>query len=135
MGQKNITVKDISEAVIDTRKEKLPDYNIYPNCGSFFKNPVIKKKDLELLKSKYPSIHYFAFQKNYKIPAAWLIENIAKMKGKKVNGVGTWHSQPLVLVNYENKTIRELNRLIKIIKSKIKSQTGIELEQEVNYVN
>ena len=134
-ARKDLEVKDISNLVIETRKEKLPDYNKFPNCGSFFKNPIINKETLSKLETKFPNIPFFTFGKKFKVPAGWFIEYIAKMKGEKINGVGTWKNQALVLVNYENKDIEELEDLIKIIKNKIKSETGITLEQEVNFVH
>jgi hypothetical protein len=49
--------------------------------------------------------------------------------------VGTWPTQPLVLVNYGNATSKELldfsDKMISIIEEKV----GIRLEREVNYVS
>ncbi len=56
------------------------------------------------------------------------------MKGSEVDGVGTWKNQALVLVNYELKGLKELENLIKTITDKTQKETGITLEQEVNFV-
>lgn len=130
-----VNIGQISNLVIATRKAKLPDYNKFPNCGSFFKNPIISFILFNKIQKKYPNIPFFKTEKKIKIPAAWLIENVAKMKGRRNKNVGTWPNQPLVLVNYKNATSLELNNFVKIIQKKIAKETGILLEQEVNFVN
>jgi UDP-N-acetylmuramate dehydrogenase len=42
---KDVTLHMVRDAVIDIRTKKLPNYNEYPNAGSFFKNPIV---DLEI---------------------------------------------------------------------------------------
>ena len=94
------TIKDISNVVCSIRKRKLPDPKIIGNAGSFFKNPVVKKDKLERIKKYFNNVpSYKLDDKNYKIPAAWLIES-AGLKGKKLDGFGIHKTQPLVLVNY-----------------------------------
>lgn len=56
------------------------------------------------------------------------------MKGVKIGNVGTWPNQPLVIVNYGSAKVSELNKLILSIKNKIAKDTGINIEQEVNYI-
>ena len=56
------------------------------NAGSFFKNPVVKKDKLEWIKKYFNDVpSYKLDDKNYKIPAAWLIES-AGLKGKELDG-------------------------------------------------
>ena len=94
------TIKDISNVVCSIRKRKLPDPKKIGNAGSFFKNPVVKKDKLEWIKKYFNDVpSYKLDDKNYKIPAAWLIES-AGLKGKELDGFGIHKTQPLVLVNY-----------------------------------
>ena len=51
--------KDVSKAVEEIRKSKLPDPKIIGNAGSFFKNVFIDEKKLEELLKKYPKMPYF----------------------------------------------------------------------------
>ena len=61
--------------VKEIRESKLPNYNQLGNAGSFFKNPVLKKKNFEKITNKYSSMPFYKMSENeYKLPAAWLIE-------------------------------------------------------------
>jgi UDP-N-acetylmuramate dehydrogenase len=71
----------------------------------------------------------------YKIPAAWLIEHIAKAKGTRVGDVGTWPNQPLVIVNFGSATPAEVLDFSGEIVNTIKEKVGIELIREVNYIS
>ncbi len=133
-GKENITPKDVRDLVINTRQEKLPDWKKFPNAGSFFKNPVVSRVKAEDLRSTYPEIPLIQVEEGYKIPAAWLIEHIAEAKGVKMGDVGTWPTQPLVIVNYGKTTANELLDFSSRITQKIEEKTGISLEREVNYV-
>jgi UDP-N-acetylmuramate dehydrogenase len=70
----------------------------------------------------------------YKIPTAWLIENVANMKGARVGDVGAWPNQPLVMVNYGESTYSELESFSNVIIDKIYAETGIHIEREVNVI-
>lgn len=134
LGKQNITLEEIRDTVIATRKEKLPEYKEFPNTGSFFKNPVVteaKKKELEILYSDMPFIQT---GDDFKIPAAWLIEHVAEMKGVRIGDIGTWPKQPLVTVNYGEATFNQVEDFAESIILKIKGKTGIILEKEVNVI-
>ena len=128
------TIKDISNVVCSIRKRKLPDPKKIGNAGSFFKNPVVKKDKLEWIKKYFNDVpSYKLDDKNYKIPAAWLIES-AGLKGKELNGFGIHKTQPLVLVNYGGAKGEDIYKLSLSIKEIIFKIFKIELETEVNII-
>lgn len=133
-GKENLTIEDVRDLVIKTRDIKLPDWRVFPNTGSFFKNPIVDKTKVDELKSKYPEVKIFEADGGYKVSAAWLIENVAEAKGKRVGNIGTWPNQPLVLVNYGDATAEELNSFANEIQDNIESKTGVRLDREVNFV-
>jgi UDP-N-acetylmuramate dehydrogenase len=128
----NPTIKDIREIVIDIRKNKLPDPDEFGNAGSFFKNPVITKEKLNVLKKEFPDLkHFVADENNVKIPAAWLIEKCG-WKGKRIGNVGTHEKQPLVIINYGNASGDEIYAMALRIINEVKKKFYITLENEVN---
>ncbi|HLS31234.1 MAG TPA: UDP-N-acetylmuramate dehydrogenase [Flavobacteriaceae bacterium] len=134
MEIENPTIKDISQAVINIRTEKLPNPNEIGNSGSFFKNPIISKTEFEKLIKKFPEAKYYKISADqYKIPAGWLIDH-AGFKGYRVGDAGVHKRQALVLVNYGNATGKQILNLAKKIKSTIKEIYGIDLEMEINVV-
>ena len=128
------TIKDISNVVCSIRKRKLPDPKKIGNAGSFFKNPVVKKDKLEWIKKYFNDVpSYKLDDKNYKIPAAWLIES-AGLKGKELDGFGIHKTQPLVLVNYGGARGEDIYKLSLSFKEIIFKIFKIELETEVNII-
>jgi len=128
------TIKDISNVVCSIRKRKLPDPKKIGNAGSFFKNPIVKKDKLEWIKKYFNDVpSYKLDDKNYKIPAAWLIES-AGLKGKELDGFGIHKTQPLVLVNYGGARGEDIYKLSLSIKEIIFKIFKIQLETEVNII-
>ncbi|MGC4020436.1 MAG: UDP-N-acetylmuramate dehydrogenase [Cyclobacteriaceae bacterium] len=126
------TIKNVSDAVIKIRSEKLPDYNLLGNAGSFFKNPEISREQFENLKNGFPSIpNYPTANQRVKVPAGWLIEQCG-WKGKKMNHVGVHDKQALVLVNFGNGKGKEIFELAMQISSSVKEKFSITLTPEVN---
>jgi UDP-N-acetylmuramate dehydrogenase len=130
----NPTLKEIRDAIIDIRKEKLPDPKDIPNTGSFFKNPIIENKIALKIKEEYSGVVFFPIDDNYtKIPAGWLIEN-AGLKGKSFGEVSVYDKNALVLVNNGNAkcadVVKAKEEIIKIVFEKF----GIKLEQEPEMV-
>ena len=125
----NPTIKDISEAVIEIRRSKLPDPSLLGNAGSFFKNPVVDKIDYEGLKLAFPNIPGYINGEQVKIPAAWLIEQCG-WKGKRLGAIGVHEKQPLVLVNYGGGTGEQIKYLADDIKKSVARKFGLELEVE-----
>jgi len=133
-GVSELSAGAISRAVIDIRRNKLPDPDRIGNAGSFFKNPVVDKMDFEGLKAEFPDITgYQAGKEEIKIPAAWLIEKCG-WKGKRTNGAGVHEHHALVLVNYGNATGKEIYDLSEKIRESVASKFGIILEPEVNII-
>lgn len=128
----DIAIKDIYNAVIEIRSSKLPNPKELGNAGSFFKNPEIDNALLQKLLLQFPNMpHYLLENGNYKIPAAWLIEQ-SDFKGKIIENTGNHTKQALVIVNYGNASGDEiLNHAYHVI-NVVLDKFEIHLTPEVN---
>tara|TARA_B110000116_G_C16787613_1_gene561864 strand:+ start:1147 stop:2145 length:999 start_codon:yes stop_codon:yes gene_type:complete len=128
----NLNLKNIAKAIMDIRKNKLPDPKKIGNCGSFFKNPIISINDFYLLTKKFNDIPFYNISgKLIKIPAAWMIEKIG-LKGYRENDAGIHEKQALVIVNYGKSSGKELLKVANKVKLEVKKEFNIDLESEVN---
>lgn len=131
---RELSVKAISDAVIQIRTEKLPDPSKIGNAGSFFKNPSIEPELHDSIKNEYPSLPaYPAIGGKVKIPAAWLIEQCG-WKGKTFDNIGVHRHQALVIVNYGGGEGEKIWQLAMKIRESVKDKFGITLVPEVNVV-
>lgn len=131
MGVKEISIKAISDAVINIRRSKLPDPKVIGNAGSFFKNPVISGAQFEILKLKFPEVVSYPAGEDFKLAAGWLIEQCG-WKGFREGDAGVHKDQALVIVNYRHAKGDELFNLSQRVMDSVKEKFGVELEREVN---
>ena len=132
MGVKELSIKAVSDAVINIRKSKLPDPKVLGNAGSFFKNPVVSAKIFDRIKQNYPdAVGYPSASGEFKLAAGWLIEQCG-WKGKVVGKCGVHHLQSLVLVNHKDATGTEIYNLSSEILKSVEEKFGVQLEREVN---
>lgn len=132
MGVKTLSIKAISQAVINIRSSRLPDPKEIPNAGSFFKNPEVSIIKHEELKSHFPEIVAFPLTTlTVKLAAGWMIEQCG-WKGHRKGDAGCHAKQALVLVNYGNATGKEIYDLSEQIQQSVNKKFGVMLEREVN---
>ena len=126
----------IREAVMAIRARKLPDPKVIGNAGSFFKNPILPRAQVEALRELYPTmpIYEVAGQPEMlKIATGWMIDTLG-WKGKRVGNVGVHSEQALVLVNHGGAEGKEVVALAERICSEVKERFGVDIFPEVNIV-
>jgi UDP-N-acetylmuramate dehydrogenase len=134
MGEKELSIQAISQAVINIRSSKLPDPAVIGNAGSFFKNPQISNSQFEVLKKEFPGIVGYSINGDeVKLAAGWLIEQCG-WKGYRKGDAGCHAKQALVLVNYGNASGKEIYDLSTSILYSVKEKFSVELEREVNII-
>jgi UDP-N-acetylmuramate dehydrogenase len=134
MGVKQLSIQAISQAVINIRSSKLPDWKVVGNAGSFFKNPIIESDYLDQLRKLFPAIVSFSAGEGHaKIAAGWLIEQCG-WKGYREGDAGCYPKQALVLVNYGSAKGEEIYSLSEKIIQSVKQKFGVTLEREVNII-
>jgi UDP-N-acetylmuramate dehydrogenase len=134
LNKNEYTIKDVSDVIIKIRQSKLPDPEVKGNAGSFFKNPVVSQELLDAIKKTYPDIPYYDQDDSQKkIPAAWLIEQ-CQLKGVQHMGAAVHFNQPLVIINNQHATGKDIIELSKKVQETVKRTFGIQLEPEVRIV-
>ncbi len=134
MGVQQLSIRSISNAVINIRSGKLPNPAEIGNAGSFFKNPEVEKLLFEKLKATHPNIVGYPLDNgNVKLAAGWLIEQCG-WKGYRKGDAGCHVKQALVLVNYGNASGDEIFSLSNEIIKSVNEKFDVILEREVNIV-
>lgn len=134
MEVKELSIKSISDAVINIRSSKLPNPNEIGNAGSFFKNPEVNNEQFSILQKEFPSIVGYGLSNgNMKLAAGWLIEQCG-WKGYRKGDAGCHAMQALVLVNYGNAKGEEIYNLSEEILQSVKEKFAVILEREVNII-
>lgn len=128
-----LSPKLVAQTVRQIRDEKLPDYKVLGNVGSFFKNPVITRQHYQRLLSEFPDIVAFDSGMDKKISAAYLIEKCG-YKGKQIKNVGMHSRQALVMVNYGKATGSDVLYLAKEIQKSVKEKFDIDLNIEAHII-
>lgn len=129
----NPTISDVRKAIIGIRRQKLPEVDELGSAGSFFKNPVVSREQFLQLQQVYPDVPHYIVDDGVKVPAAWLISQ-SGMRGKNIGGAQVFEKQPLVIVNTGSATAQDILALANEIQEAVKSQFGISIYPEVNYI-
>ncbi len=130
------TLDEVRQAVLKIREDKFENPKDVGNAGSFFKNPVISKKEGDLLKLKYKEIPLRQLEDgNYKTSAGWLIEQ-SGWKGKSFGSAAVSSRHALILINPDGATkASDVLGLSQKIINDVRNLFGINLESEVQFIN
>lgn len=124
------SVQVIRDAVIAIRATKLPNPEELPNTGSFFKNAIIEKWQLDELQAAHPDIpSYDMGNGRYKIPAGWLIDQTG-LRGTLIQGIRIYENNALVLVNESATSYADLARAREEVIGTVRDTFRVVLEQE-----
>jgi len=119
---------ELRKRILRIRNQKLENYLTKPNVGSFFKNPLINKKDLKKLLSKEVDLKFYKHDALIKVSAAWLIER-CNLKGMQLNKARVSRKHSLVLIN-EDKSPNSILKLKNKVKTTVSKKYNIRLEEE-----
>lgn len=126
----DVSAENLQRQVIAIRQSKLPDPKQFANVGSFFKNPVVDACIFAKLQADYPKVPYYPRADGMvKVPAGWLIEQ-AGWKGKCLGTVGMFERQALVLVNYANASLADVQATYRAVQQDVWQKFSIALEPE-----
>lgn len=121
---------EVAQKVIEVRQKKLPDVNVVPNVGSFFKNPIIEAQQLNRLKQITPDlVSYPQSDGLYKLAAGQLIDKLG-FKGLPQGTVAMSEKQALVMVNLGQGRRDDVEKLADRVHQACLEVFGVKLEIE-----
>ncbi len=122
--------REVSVAVSNIRRRRLPDPAVTGNAGSFFKNPLVSAATLARIEAEHGQVpNYPAEKGTVKLAAGWLIERCG-WKGKTLGRAGVHDQHALVLVNRGGASGAEIWALARAIQESVRERFGLELEPE-----
>lgn len=132
ISNSNPSTKQIRDAILEIRNSKIPDYKKIPNCGSFFKNPVISAEHLGMLQKSFPTIPSFELPGGmHKVFTGWLIEHV-DYKSAQTESIIFNETNKLVLLNIKDAPFEDLQTVLTKITELVQDTYNIELEIEPN---
>lgn len=119
-NKNNLSLETLSNLICDIRNKTLPDPNIIPNAGSFFKNAEVKISEIDDSEFSLDELIIWDIGNNkVKVGSARLIE-LVKDRIPKSKNVEIYKNHALVLVTNAAATQGEVleyaNAIIKIVK-------------------
>lgn len=132
----SLTMVQIRQKVLAIRATKFPDLSIEGTAGSFFKNPIVSMAEAVALQRTYPAMPTFAMPETagVKVPLAWLLDHVLRLKGTSVGGARLFEKQPLVIAAKKNSLARDVELLAQFVEKKVKENFNIKLEREVKVI-
>jgi len=122
--------RTVAAAVMRVRKRKLPDPDLVPNAGSFFKNPVVPDRQALELIEQHPDLPHWPDRPHHiKLSAAWMIDQLG-WRGRTQGGAAVSDKHALVLINRGSATGDDVLGLAGEIRQSVAERFGIELEPE-----
>lgn len=129
----NPTATDVSNAVIQIRRSKLPDPELLGNAGSFFKNPLVSSEQYNQLKLEFPGMVAYIQDDGFKLAAGWLVEQCG-LKGYRHGDAGVHDKQALVIVNHGKARAEELLSVAAKVQHNVFDKFGVRLTPEVQII-
>jgi UDP-N-acetylmuramate dehydrogenase len=124
-----VTLKQELIDIVDNRKKTQPLYA--GSAGCIFKNVEASPEDLARVGEKYPLPP--AMRDLRRIGAGWIIDQL-DLKGTTVGGAQISKEHGNFMINDGSATASDIAQLIAIVKTKVRNELGIQLQEEVEYL-
>lgn len=131
-GEPLSTPSHIADAVRRIRRAKFPDPSSGEGtAGSFFKNPLLARKDYAALLERFPGMPGFEVGDTVKVPLAWILDKALLLRGFSYGTVRLYEKQPLVLVASRTAHAADIDACALDVARRVYDATGIAIEREV----
>ncbi len=128
------SIMEVRDAIVEIRKNKLPDWTKWGTAGSFFKNPIISHEKFQELKVRYPELPGFPESDGrVKVSLGYVLDKICNKKGIVMGNAGTYEKQALVIVTKPGAKAAEVIALARDLMKDVFDHTGIKIDSEVEW--
>ena len=135
IDRKALNLQSVSEAICNIRNSTLPDPNIIPNAGSFFKNTIINKNEINTSEFTIDDLITWEIDDDLvKVGSARLIELIRNRLPKSAN-VDIYSNHSLVLTTNGQASQDDVLSYANEIMKTVKNVFNIKLEIEPITIN
>jgi len=128
-GDKN-KIKEEMDKIFAARDGKIPQD---PSAGSFMKNVEVTDEIVKTIKEYTHEDVPADYLEKGKIPAAWLITQ-CDLKGKQIGGAKISEKHANFIVNVGGATAADVIAFASLVKMKVRDETGVQLQEEIEYV-
>lgn len=115
------------------RNTKIPNPSDFPNLGSFFKNPILNKKDANENQRLNNLKRYEMPNEMIKFSAGEMLEKLS-LKGMKIRNVGLSSKHALVLTTSGIVSAKDIKYVEDMLRNLVLDFYGVELEREPTYL-
>lgn len=115
--------------IVKSRKDSQPLYA--GSAGCIFKNFEATPEDMAKVEEQLDVPD--SMKEQMRIGAGWIVDQL-DLKGTKVGGAQISQEHGNFMINDGSATASDIAQLIAIVKTKVRNELGIQLEEEVQYV-
>jgi UDP-N-acetylmuramate dehydrogenase len=124
------TLPAIAAAVRRVRDRRLPKPYLLGNAGSFFVNPVVSEEQMTWMLTLYDQFPAFKQPDGrWKLSAGWLIQQCVAV-GFRVNCVGIYELNPLVVINHGFATGADIVKFGQLLRYLVLAKFHVDLSRE-----
>lgn len=128
--RQGFTLPAIAAAVRRVRDRRLPKPYLLGNAGSFFVNPVVSEERMAWIQARYSQFPAFKTPDGrWKLSAGWLIQQCVAV-GFRVNNVGIYEFNPLVVINHGFATGTDIVEFGRLLSCLVLAKFHVELARE-----
>ena len=121
------------QEIRNIRSSKIPDPSDFPNLGSFFKNPILSKKEADKNQKLSALKQYKMPNEMVKLSAGEMLDKLS-LKGMKIRNVGLSTKHALVLTSNGITAAKDIKHIEGFLRDLVLQHYGVELEREPIYL-
>ena len=124
---------EMIQEIRNIRSSKIPDPSDFPNLGSFFKNPILSKKEADKNQKLSALKQYKMPNEMVKLSAGEMLDKLS-LKGMKIRNVGLSTKHALVLTSNGITAAKDIKHIEGFLRDLVLQHYGVELEREPIYL-